>query len=584
MDLIFPRPGKRGKRQFNTSIPAVRKWIENLPLINIEASVQQLEFALDEINTAEIPASVRHDALELLTAPVIHISEALKKSYLGKQFPLGKRGLEDAARAAGLYQRMAASYKILVAAMARKPDSRTGLTIAIHRAMRYLSEVLIGNYQIYAPCQDGIWKDLHTLYAIAEQYGLQYQAVKDITQQDPVESTIENTYKQILLLSLACPHRLRQTVIREVYRLLGNWAPYSKLLSVSEEDSDAFFTWSLEADSAPAYLTDRSQNERDTHWRTLNTSGMAEPVDAALKARRENSKRYSGHLEERVLQRLMLSWGVMPKRRFVRQAQDAPVHVVLGLRNVHQILTGPEPERQEAPQAETEIIRDREYLLDPTFERPTTIDITAPDRKTGLGVRETGHLPDHWLDSPVQGTAATVGPPGGIASDSIPVENWKMQDMSAGGYCLLWDSEETTRAQIGELVSIKTSHDNNDNWHLGVIRWMKYTRERGLGLGVEIMSHDPSAIRASVCDDKSSANQKMQGILLPDVKELRQQATLLLPPLLFHTDCRSNLFHGNKQEQIVLTRLLEDTGSYAQFDFFPVEESGDQPGTGTARG
>lgn len=566
MSLKIPRPGKRSKQQFNTSIPAVRRWIDNLPLINIEASVQQLEFALNEINKADIPASVRHDALELLTAPVIHVCEVLKKSYLGKQFPLRKRELDSAAKVAGLYQRMATSYKILVSVMVKKPDSRTGLTIAIHRAMRHLSEVLIGNYQIYLPCPAGIWEDLHTLYAISEQFGLQQQAVKDITQHKPVESTIEAIYKQILLLSLACPYRLRQAIIREVYKLLDQWAPYSKLLGGSAEAGNAFFTWNLESDNAPVYLTERNQDERDAQWRALDTSDMAEPVRMVIKARKENSKRYSVHLDERILQRLMLSWGVMPERKFTRHPQDASVQVVLGLRTVHSIISDAEPEPQEEPKAETEILREREYLLDPTLEQPTTIN-------TGHSASGTRQPSDNWPSFPRQDTASTGGRPAGTVNDSITIENWKMQDMSAGGYCLLWDSEETTGAQIGELVAIKTSRDSDDDWHLGVVRWMKFTRERGLGLGVEMMSPGASAIHARVCDEKSSANEEMQGILLPDIIKLHQQATLLLPPLLFHTGCRSKLFHGDKQEQIRLTRQLEDTGSFAQFYFSPADES-----------
>ncbi|MDH3900553.1 MAG: hypothetical protein OEU51_05845, partial [Gammaproteobacteria bacterium] len=71
MGLKIPSLRKRGKGLFNTSIPAVRQWVNNLPLINVETSVEQLEFALDEINKIDIPASERHDALELLIAPVI---------------------------------------------------------------------------------------------------------------------------------------------------------------------------------------------------------------------------------------------------------------------------------------------------------------------------------------------------------------------------------------------------------------------------------------------------------------------------------------------------------------------------------
>jgi hypothetical protein len=574
MDLNIPALGKAGKCQFKTGAAAVRQWVDDLPLINIGASVEQLEFALDEINKTDVQATERHATLELLNTPVMHITGALVKSYLGKQFPLKTRDLDNAAKATALRNRMAISYKILVAAMEKQPDSSTGLTIAIHHAMRHLSEILIGSYQIYVPYPDGIWKDLHTLYAIAEQHGLLQQQVEDITLSTPGRSTVEDIYKQILLLSLACPYRLRQNEISDVYILLSQWAPYSKLIRVPDETSGGFFTWNLEADHAPAYLTTRNREDRNTHWRNLNTSEMSKPVRSALEARQQSTQRYSDHLEERILQRLMLSWGVMPKRQFTRRQQDASIQLVVGLNAIHNVISDPEPERPDTTQAETEVIRDREYLQDPTFERPTSISVNA--RRNGHRQDSTtfGQLPDQWQNNPLRG-AYKASRPAAEAENAIPlhVENWKMQDMSAGGYCLLWDSEETSSAQVGELVAIKSSYDSNDNWHLGVIRWMKFTRERGLGLGVQMMSPGAHAIWARVCNDKVGRADRMQGILLPDIKGLNQQATLLLPSLPFRTGYLSWLTRGDKEEQVKLTAQLEDTGSFAQYHFMATEES-----------
>jgi hypothetical protein len=576
MDLKIPALGKTGKRLFKTSTPAVRQWVDNLPLINVQASVTQLEFALDEINKTDIPAAQRHAALDLLNAPVIHVTGALVKSYLGKKFPLKKHDLDNAAKATALRNRMAVGYKILVAAMEKQPDSRGVLTIAIHRAMRYLSEILIGDYQIYVPFPDGVWKDLHTLYAIAEQHGLLQQQVEDITLHTPAGSTIEDIYKQILLLSLACPYRLRQNEISDVYMLLSQWAPYSKLVKVSDENSGGFFTWNLEADHAPSYLAIGSREDRNSNWRNLNTSAMSEPVRAALEARQQSTQRYSDQIEERILQRLMLSWGVMPKRQFTRRQQDASIEMVVGLKAIHSIISGPEPkpepEHNDTLHPETEVIRDREYLQDPTFERPTSISIHPQRRKRSRDAVTFGNRAEHWQSNSLQGAYAAHKPAAGTGNTaSLHIENWKMQDMSAGGYCLLWDSEEPSSARVGELVAIKTSHDTDDNWHLGVIRWMKFTRERGLGLGVQMMSPGAVPIWARVSNDKGGMADKMQGILLPDIKGLNQQATLLLPSLPFRTGYLSQLTSGDKEEQVKLTAQLEDTGSFAQYHFMAIE-------------
>jgi|GEM_PF-863068 len=573
MDLDIPASGKTGKSPFKTSTPAVSEWVANLPLINIKDCVEQLEFALDELNKIDVPAAERHAALELLTAPVMHVIGALKKSYLGKRIPLRKQDLDNAAKASGLCNRMAISYKILVTTLGNQPESgstSSALATAIHHAIRYLSEVLTGNYQIYAPYPDGIWKALHTLYATGEQHALLRHQVDDISPGYPEKSTIEESYKQILLLSLACPYRLRQNEISGVYKLLSQWARYSKLLSKSEGHSGGFFTWDLDSDDAPTYLTIKNQQARATQSRFLNTSDMEEPIRAALKAHQESTQRFSDYMEERILQRLMLTWGLMPKRQFARRRQDAAIQMVSGLKAIHRIITEPTPEGSEEAQEKTGVTRDRESLCDPTLEQPTTINT---DAHNGNG-NGAGHLPDQWQENPLQGAYSARNPDAGNG-DATPLyaENWKMQDMSAGGYCLLWDSAEASSAQIGELVAIKTSHDRDENWHLGVIRWMKFFRERGLGLGVQMMSPGARAVWARLCDGKAGTGDKLQGILLPDVEGLHQQATLLLPSLPFRSGCLSQLTRGDVEKQVRLTTRLEDTGSFAQFYFSPANES-----------
>ena len=51
---------------------------------------------------------------------------------------------------------------------------------------------------------------------------------------------------------------------------------------------------------------------------------------------------------------------------------------------------------------------------------------------------------------------------------SFKTQSWKMVNVSAGGYCLLWDNPETTRAQVGELIGIREQSDPDSfHWRLG---------------------------------------------------------------------------------------------------------------------
>jgi len=576
MELRVPKLKKPGGSIFKTNPESLRKWVENLPLVNIELSAGRLEFGLSEINSVELSSSDRFEALELLTAPVTHVARSLKKKYLGKRFPLGKDQLSKSNQVIGLYLAMATGYKLLVVALDRETNADARLATPMQRAIRYLSESLIASYQIYNQHRTGIWQDLHTLYAVAAKRGLQAHQETDTTLQKPDLTTVETAYKQILLLSLAGPYGLRQNEIRLVYSLLGRWAPFSRLLAAKDHDNMGFFSTHLASDEPPSYLVLRQRDRLDDEWRILDTSGMTEPANATLTELRDKPGLRNTLPGESTLKRLMLAWGVMPERKATRRRQEAPIQLVLGINAIHRLLSEPGLGETGAVIEETHAPDREDFLQDPTLERPTVIATghTARGKTVGGGSWQNNGAPSGG-NHPLRGAFA-LEPQSSTAdaNKSLPIESWKMVDVSAGGYCLLWESNDVSSAQVGELLAIRTgAEDSKDGWTLGVIRWMKFTPERGLVLGAQLMASGASPVRANLCADNSAAENKSLGILLPEDKSLNQLASLLLPSLQFRTGCLSTLTRGGNDEKIMLVRQLENTGSFARFHFTTATES-----------
>jgi hypothetical protein len=221
------------------------------------------------------------------------------------------------------------------------------------------------------------------------------------------------------------------------------------------------------------------------------------------------------------------------------------------------------------------ITHERGYQQDPTFEQPTVINTSHPvstNSARSASIKNKGSK--QRGNNPFRGAFA-VDPQVVSAGreQTLSIESWKMVDISPDGYGLLWESEDVSSAQVGELVAIRTVVDSSDDsWKLGVIRWMKFTPERGLGLGVQLISDLARPVWVCRCNDKPTAENKTQGILLPEIKTPNQQASLLLPSLLFRTGCLSTLTSGGNEEKIMLVRQIENTGSFAQFHFTPAGE------------
>jgi hypothetical protein len=82
-----------------------------------------------------------------------------------------------------------------------------------------------------------------------------------------------------------------------------------------------------------------------------------------------------------------------------------------------------------------------------------------------------------------------------------------------------------------------------------------------------MLSPGATAVWASLCEDDVHPGNKLQGILLPEIKAINQPASLLIPSLPFRSGCISTLENGDKKQAIVLTRQLENTGAFAQYSF-----------------
>jgi len=549
MELQLPERNKPGSNAFNTNTEKVKKWVEDLPLVNTDRSSSLLEDALDQINSLDIPAQQRLRALEQIATPVMHVTEALNKRFMGKPIPLVDKDLESSTRAIALCNRMATGYKILASDLYHLNKPAAQVAIAIHRAMRHLSEVLLINYQVYIQYPEGLWHDMHSLYNLAEKSRLQSHLIYDTGAYTSADN-IGSLYKQILLLSLACPYRLRPTEIRLVYNALANWATASKLSTADKANESASFAVNLLSDDPPSYRELNADVAPGKHWRILDASTMAELMRTALSAQTGSDGAHRNLPDAETMQRLMLNWGVMPKRKFARHSQDAAIKLVIGLNSVHRVLAVPESEQQQLEDGIGESISDHEYLQDPTFVGMTTFSI-EPRAATGQINDATGTGPE------------------------LHIKSWKQVDMSAGGYCLLGDSEAAASARVGELVAtaINTANDDAAQWQLGVIRRMKVTSSRELELGIQMLSPGAHAIWAWIHRNKSRTTNKLQGISLPEITAIKQQATLILPSLPFRVGSIVSIENDGHREAVQLSRQLENTGSFAQYHFSPVAKT-----------
>lgn len=561
-------------QSFDTRPAQVEQWIRELPLANPGECSRRLYEALNETNALDIPADQRLHMLELLCVPVRNVAAALKKHFVGQSFPLTEKARQIVALSQVLMTQMARGYHIVAEA---DGDKRQKLT-ACHRALSYLGQALLYAYQVYAPYPAGVWLQIHGLYRQAEAAGLHQTAVKADDTGNPCAGTIENAYKRILLLALACPYRLRPGEAEQIYRWLCDWSQHATLSGFAKtQNQNSLFVTNLASDDPPTYLVLRDTQYSQDDCRLLNAARLADTIRETLGQGRNDLSKAAHAVNDHVLRRLMLAWGVMPKRRFSRSQKHATAMVAMGLSSAHYFISGEVafdargsesagmlfggPARFEASEISDRRAQSQDVW---TIGGARPLHESHPHSRDSQYIEFTGSSDAVTAAARTPEKAASPGP-------AYQTREWKMINVSAGGYRLLWDSGENSQAQVGELLGLQESSDP-DSFHLslGVVRWMKANSERGLELGVEMLSPGAVAVGTRIHKAKGGS-EYMRSLLLPAIKTIGQPATLLTPALPYHVgDVVTVTSHG-KEARVELVKLVENTGTFAQFQFRPLD-------------
>jgi hypothetical protein len=264
-----------------------------------------------------------------------------------------------------------------------------------------------------------------------------------------------------------------------------------------------------------------------------------------LGSKGKNSEGISAEL----LNRLIRSWGIAPKRSFSRNDKDATLEVVIGLSGLHQALAtelGDESQLRDKAQYQSKNVV--------AVSQPTSRDIWNIFSKDSLGQQYQNYQQTQQQPEPAS------------PLKSVPRQYWHIRNESAGGYRLAIEKSGDTRVQVGELLGLRPSH-NDAMCEAGVIRWMRQPADGGLELGVQILAPQvvPVMLRSRRLGGKAAEYQP--ALMLPEVPAIGQPATLLTPIMLFETGAELQLHHPQQDIRIVLTERAQETGSFAQYRF-----------------
>ncbi len=567
LDLRIPELKPSKEDGFNTNPKIVKKWIKDLPLANLGATTQQVYRALKELNTVEIKTAHRFEILEEFRAPVEFIINGLRKHYAIKALPLSEKNKDIANLAVELFYNMSIGYKIIVeqSSSAFIKINNRQLSVSIQRSISYLSCVLIENYLIYAASKEGIWEQIHMLYQYAASKKLHEINIADNQLKSNKSTTITNCYMHILLVSATDPFHMRLGEVLEIFNEMETWTNYCKLLKdIPTQLETGTFLIRPNMDLPPIHFNS-DQAKKDKNNFVFVTHDLIDAIDTGIQKSYKTGlfkKKPKLLPNEKILSRVLLSLGILPKRKYSRTETTAKVSAVTGLTAVHHLL------HLENGDDVNEIYQD------------TKSHFSAKDIEDGHNMGKnvwnlvaTGHGPDvhkRLMQKPNESASASI-------PTNVIHEEWKLCNISSGGYCVISDTNSSSKVQIGELIAIKEVQSDDTVWQLGVVKWLKAHNELGVALGVQILFPGGSPIITKVKNDSGALCPAQKSILLPAVKPLNQPSTIITPTLHYAVGKEINVRSGKKAAKIVLTKLVQSTNAFSQFEYVATNKEENLP-------
>lgn len=541
-------------------------WLDNLPMANAPEAARELYQSLYTLNRQKLPAGDRLKLMNLYHEPVARVTESLMVSFRSGGLALSskKRKLADFVRQ--LKQEMSIGFKLtmLTAMQARIMLSRKKvMEEALCSAMRYMSDVLCSCYQVYIPVPIGIWKEMHIMYQMADEYGW--------TNQGQARSpTIEQYYRDALLLGLCNPYQLPDGEWKKIKQFIDRFG--SKVSVSNEVDVGSVsgrFLIDLDADRPPVpYPRDASVMQAD-HLRSLDTTQLTETVQDYIRmfkkgdpaARQKLGIECLGNSCLDMLRRMRRSWGLATGRRGDRIRKSGQCFIANSVYAIHYFASGQRP------------------FVQPMFAEtrsatPPPAAATAGDDPNkvmeGLDIDLGDPVNESYLDlDELEGNSkkkeSSLASPILVAERVFRAESWQIRDESVTGLQLSHREGETQNVRVGDILGMGDGV-NKDAWRIVTVRWVKTPKPGIIDIGVEILGGKarPVSLRRD-----EPGTLYVPALLLPPVTILKRPATLVVPAGTVKRDARYYVTDDDSgpARKVASIKLLERTAAFEHFVF-----------------
>jgi len=561
----------------------VEAWVSSLPIANTGESSKRVFQTMVEFNRIELLNLKRIKIINICRPIVQFIATNLRKYYLDSPLPLAAKNQKVVVLCRELHSELANSYKIILEKMASgqgEKFERKLMIIALHQSIYYLSKVLYYSAIVYNPYPVNTWREIHKLFVFAEQNNVSKIKINEGSGSSGSTTTIEDIYKDAILLALAFPYRLRQQEIEHLYQKLPDWAAHIQISTPQPDyEYEGHFFVRTENDDPPMHISLQTK-QLNEQCRMIDTQQLTQYLRKELKGiftEKSESALFTKEMQVTVpmLRKVIKSLTYTPKRAFIRTRLNFELDTVVGINAIHSQITayriknhggGIGAQETHILDEEEEGLKDSSFLDNDFRADNDSLQIVPLDHPVEEAILNPKDIQDTWIIE--DGAPAWATQSQEQESDTFSCKTF---NESAGGYCINWTGNNPPNIRVGELIGIQSASERSQ-FSMGIIRWLKHMPGVGLQFGMEIISPTADAIRIHIPGDSQHNETTQKCILLPEVRASNRPSCMILPILNIHVGDKIRIDDDQQQRQAKLIRLLESTGTFSLFEFVYLDE------------
>ncbi len=573
LSLLVLSPSTPPKPKKTTA--EVARWCAALPMADTGAAAKKLFVALDEISNTEMTAMERFAILELLRTPNKNICTSLKRHYIEQKSSLTERKIMIANLRETLIAYMGDNYKLIFEELHLKGghsnEDKAMLATSLVRILYYMNIFLICRYQLYTYPPENIWLEIHLIYKYAKEKGILEIKVKCEFAPQKQLTTILEAYTRIILLYATDPYQWRQREQHSINKAIELWALYPTIYEYPNIPTTKAGIYVIDLDKdEPPTLSGFVRNTPNKSWIALDLSkGVKHLKDVLdkmqnnhLKAKIDNPNDPEFSVNAPTISKLISVWSQHIVRASERFPIKADIKIAFGLAAAYYYVNGEKEFNPHPNNLRTSIV-DNGSHSSPFMANLPVFEVSDEDvEEINIDVATAPTPLQHKISDDPEENKEKIS-----KEELYPICDYSIEDTSRDGFRIIIRDNSYPPFQAGEIIVFKNGTEENIDWGVGAIRWLRRLKNNEFHIGVQLIAPYAKAAGIQMVRGDKLANRLLRGLVLPENEAENIPSMLITTSFPVHSNAIMLYIDSSEPIKAKLTNEIDASGMYYLYEY-----------------